>query len=93
MSTLYRTLAILEEAGIVSPHFVTRGVARYELAEWLMGHHHHLVCVNCSKVEDINVPEAFEDQVHALVVDISSAASFVPTNHALEIEGLCRDCA
>lgn len=93
VSTLYRTLSTLEEVGIVSPHFVTKGVARYELAEWLMGHHHHLVCTNCSTVLDIDVPAEYEAQVHALVEDISAGESFTPANHALEIEGLCKDCA
>ena len=93
VSTLYRTLSTLEDAGVVCPHFVTKDFTRYELAEWLMGHHHHLVCTNCERVEDIDVPEAYEAQVHTLVEDISAGASFTPTNHALEIEGLCKDCA
>lgn len=92
-SSLYRTLTTLEEADIISPHFVTKGVARYELSEWLMGHHHHLVCIDCGRVEDVDVPEPFEAQVHDLVEHISATASFTPSNHALEIEGRCRDCA
>lgn len=92
VSTLYRTLSILEEANVVRPHFVTKGVSRYELSEWLSGHHHHLVCTNCAKVEDIDVPEVFETQVHTLVESLSAEASFTPTNHVLEIEGLCKEC-
>ena len=93
LSSLYRTLAVLEEAEVVVPHLSTKGTARYELAEWLAGHHHHLVCVDCGRVEDIDVPEQFEAQVHHLGGAISSQASFTATNHALEIEGRCNKCA
>jgi Fe2+ or Zn2+ uptake regulation protein len=93
LSTLYRTLAVLEESDVVVPHFATKSLARYELAEWLTGHHHHLVCIDCGQVEDVDVPEQYEAQVDALVVAISSEISFVATSHALEIEGRCARCA
>ena len=93
LSSLYRTLAVLEEADVVVPHLSTKGVARYELAEWLAGHHHHLVCVECGRVDDVDVPERYEAQVHDLVDSLASEASFTATNHALEIEGLCSLCA
>ena len=93
VSSLYRTLSVLEEADVVVPHLSTKGVARYELAEWLAGHHHHLVCVECGRVEDIDVPERYEAQVHDLVGSLASRASFTAINHALEIEGMCSECA
>lgn len=92
LSSLYRTLAVLEDAEIVAPHFGARGLTRYELAEWIKGHHHHFVCVECGDVEDIDVPRAVEQRVGALVSEISEMASFAPTSHVLEIEGKCRRC-
>jgi Fur family transcriptional regulator, ferric uptake regulator len=93
VSSLYRTLSILEEAGVVVPHLATKGLARYELSEWLTGHHHHLVCTECGRVEDIDVPPKYEAQVHKLVDAIASGVAFTATNHALEIEGRCARCA
>ncbi|MGI9649432.1 MAG: Fur family transcriptional regulator [Acidimicrobiia bacterium] len=93
LSSLYRSLAILEEAGVVIPHHGARTLTRYELAEWLAGHHHHLVCIVCGSVEDVEIPRRHEAEVRGLVDDISAAASFVPINHALEIEGRCVKCA
>ncbi|MDH4116548.1 MAG: transcriptional repressor [Acidimicrobiia bacterium] len=93
LSSLYRTLAVLEDAGIVSPHFGARGVTRYELAEWLRGHHHHLICVDCGSVDDVAVPSDLETEVRRLVDDIGMLAEFAPVNHALEIEGRCARCA
>lgn len=93
LSTLYRTLSVLEHTGIVIPHFANKSLARYELAEWLTGHHHHLVCLECGQVDDVDVPHEYESQVDELVLAISSTVSFLPKNHALEIEGRCVRCA
>lgn len=92
LSSLYRSLAVLEEAGIVTPHFSSQGT-RYELAEWLMGHHHHLVCLNCGMVEDIEVTDSIENELLAIVSNVGSRSKFTPTDHSLEIEGVCASCA
>ncbi len=92
LSSIYRSLAVLEEAGVISPHYSTKGVTRYELAEWLMGHHHHLVCLECGQVEDIEIASEIEKQLEAIVERIGRDVSFAPRDHALEIEGLCSQC-
>lgn len=92
LSSLYRSLAILEEAGVVVPHHGARAVTRYELAEWLAGHHHHLVCVVCGSVEDVTVTDSEEEKLEDLVERVSRAAGFEPVDHALEIEGKCARC-
>lgn len=93
LSSLYRTLAVLEESEVLIRHFGTRGLTRYELAEWLTGHHHHLVCVGCGTVDDVDVPPAYEDEVRRLVDKIAAQVSFVPSGHILEIEGRCSRCS
>lgn len=92
LSSIYRSLAVLEEAGVISPHYSTKGVTRYELAEWLMGHHHHLVCIECGQVEDIEIATEIETQLEEIVESIGKEVSFAPRDHALEIEGLCSRC-
>src|SRR5919106_1393791 len=51
-SSVYRNLALLEQAKAV--HRITGGgdFARYELAEDLTQHHHHLICSSCGTVQD-----------------------------------------
>ena len=93
MSSLYRSLAVLEDAGVLAPHFSSPGLTRYELAEWLRGHHHHLVCIDCGQVQDLPANEAIEDRLQEIVAAVASTASFTETNHALEIEGHCAQCA
>jgi Fe2+ or Zn2+ uptake regulation protein len=93
LSSLYRTLAILEETGVAVHHLAARGPTRYELAEWLTGHHHHLVCVECGSVSDVEMPEKEEESLRRLVSEIARRNDFTPTDHALEIEGRCSECS
>lgn len=91
LSSLYRSLAVLEGAGVVVHHSV-RGLTRYEPAEWLSGHHHHLVCTSCGRVEDLEVSPVDERRMALLVGAIAARAGFSPGGHTLEIEGRCRSC-
>lgn len=93
LSSIYRSLAVLEEAGVVTPHLGTKGLTRFELAEWLAGHHHHLVCIDCGSVADVDIPASKEETVRGLVSEIAALASFEAIDHALEIEGRCARCA
>ena len=92
LSSLYRSLAVLEECGVIVPHFGTKGITRYEPAEWLTGHHHHVICMVCGTVEDIDVPSHYETKVRKLVDGISSLIGFEAASHTLEIEGRCGRC-
>lgn len=92
LSSLYRSLTVLEEAGVLTPHHGIRGVTRYELAEWAAGHHHHVVCGSCGTVDDIHLDAVIEAQLERLVSEITAALSFSPSGHALEVEGRCASC-
>jgi Fe2+ or Zn2+ uptake regulation protein len=92
VSSMYRTLSILEETDVLRKHHGPDGVARYELAEWLTGHHHHLVCVSCGAIEDIEVPRHAESELNAIVDSLGEDAGFRVLDHVLEIEGVCRSC-
>ncbi len=93
VSSVYRTLAVLESAGVVEPHHSAKGLTRYEIAEWLAGHHHHLVCERCGAVEDIELPPGLEGQLERLVGDVSGRAGFRASGHSLEVAGLCARCS
>jgi Fur family ferric uptake transcriptional regulator len=93
VSSIYRTLSVLEEAGVVAPHHSVKGITRYEIAEWLAGHHHHLVCIDCGAVEDIALPSGLESQLERLVGRVSKISAFTSTGHSLEVDGRCTRCA
>jgi Fe2+ or Zn2+ uptake regulation protein len=92
VSSVYRSLAVLEQAGVVEPHHGARGLTRYEMAEWLTGHHHHLVCESCGAVEDIELPRDLEKELERLVGQVSGLSSFAASGHALEVDGRCMRC-
>ena len=92
VSSVYRTLAVLEEAGVVEPHHSTKGITRYEIAEWLAGHHHHLICLECGAVEDFELPGGLEDELEGLVGRVSELSQFSASGHSLEVAGRCARC-
>lgn len=92
LSSIYRSLALLTQTGILTVHLATKGLARYELSEWLIGHHHHLVCTECGSVEDVDATPAHEALLREVVGSMTSVASFEPSSHALEIAGRCAQC-
>jgi Fur family ferric uptake transcriptional regulator len=92
MSSLYRSLTVLDEAGVLEKHHDADGLARFELAEWLTGHHHHLVCVDCGTVEDVQLDPPSEELLEGLARRVAEKAGYRQTGHNLEVEGLCRGC-
>ena len=92
LSSLYRTLAVLEQSRVLAKQHDGLGVARYELAEWLAGHHHHLVCDSCGEVRDVPVPPETEHIITNLVGRIAARAGYRATGHRIDIEGTCRAC-
>ena len=94
MSSVYRNLALLEEAGIVHRIVTTDEFARYELAEGLTAkHHHHLICVSCGKIEDFTASPQLEDSATSSLSKIAARAGFTVRSHRLDVLGVCRNCA
>lgn len=91
-SSAYRNLGVLEQAGVVHRLVTDEGFARFELAEDLTEHHHHLVCSTCGSVEDVAVPKSFERYVERSLVRAARRAGFSPADHRIDVIGTCRNC-
>ncbi len=91
-SSAYRNLAVLEQVGAVTRIATFGEHARFELAEDLMGHHHHLICTSCGRVDDFTVPDAVERTVDRALDAVVAPTGFVARSHRLDLLGLCVDC-
>lgn len=91
-SSVYRNLAVLEETGVVHRVHSSDDFARYELAEDLAGHHHHLICSACGSVADFTVSADVEDTLTNALDRVASATGFQPEHHRLDLVGLCDAC-
>lgn len=85
-ATVYNTLSLLVEAGLVRSVAFGDGITRYERIT-TTSNHHHLVCTRCGKVKEMKAAE--------LVGDILTKKnrSFEAAYYTLYIFGLCSRCA
>jgi Fur family ferric uptake transcriptional regulator len=86
-ATVYRTLVLLEECGILRRSLRGQGRAVYEEALG-RGPHNHIVCASCGRVE-----EFYEKEVERLQDEIAGRLGFQVTEHVNEIVGLCGECS
>ena len=87
LTTVYRTLQSLAEAGEVDVLRTSDGESVYRRCS-TGDHHHHLVCRSCGKAVEVEGP-AVEKWAEA----IASEHGFVNVAHTVEIFGTCADCA
>ncbi|MGH3040358.1 MAG: Fur family transcriptional regulator [Gaiellaceae bacterium] len=85
LATVYRTLGLLSEEGVIDALSHRPGELCYR---WCGdGHHHHLVCSSCHRVVELA-----ECELEPWLDRISEAHGFVTTGHRLEVSGLCEEC-
>jgi len=95
LTTVYRTLELLVDMGLVFKFDFGDKRARYELSQGPMSkkHHHHLVCTNCGRIIDYT---DFIDEEKELLrrteAGLSKKYNFKITNHLIQFYGLCEEC-
>jgi Fe2+ or Zn2+ uptake regulation protein len=91
-SSAYRNVSVLIDAGAARRVAGTDDHGRFELAEDLSGHHHHLVCSTCGKVADV-LPSARLERAFAEAARTAAGREdFAVTDHRFDLVGLCADC-
>jgi Fur family ferric uptake transcriptional regulator len=85
LTTVYRTLQALADAGEIDVLRTAEGEAVYRRCS--TGHHHHLVCRDCGRTVEVAGPavERWADRVAA-------EHGFADVSHTLEIFGTCGEC-
>ena len=85
ISTVYRTLELLNRLGLVTETDLGGGRVRYHPAD--KGHHHHLVCQECGKIIDLD-----ESVLSSLKDVLFREYKFSADLRHLAIFGRCADC-
>jgi len=96
LTSIYRTLDLLVQLGLINKFDFGDGRARYEMADGsrVGKHHHHLVCTGCGTIIDY---DDFIDEELKLLnkteEGLSSKFGFKITGHIVQFYGTCRRCA
>ncbi|MEK7874493.1 MAG: Fur family transcriptional regulator [Chloroflexota bacterium] len=84
-ATVFRTLKLLVELGVVCRVMLEGGRFRYRLS--YPDHHHHMVCLSCERVEDL-----VDGSLEATMRRVAQKSRFAAEGHWLEIYGRCSVC-
>ncbi|WP_069164320.1 Fur family transcriptional regulator [Nocardia altamirensis] len=86
LTTVYRTLQSLADAGMVDVLRIDSGESVYRQCS--TGHHHHLVCRHCGRTVEVEGPT-----VEAWAGSVAKEHGFTEVSHTVEVFGTCRSCA
>lgn len=87
MTTVYRTLPLLVDVGLLRLTLLSKGdEARYERC-FERDHHDHLLCTECGQVT-----EFYFETLETLQREIAEQLGFVLTSHVHELHGICKSC-
>ncbi len=84
-ATIYNTILLLIDAGLVRRNAFNNGTPRYERISGLTKHY-HLVCTKCGKIKEVKDPEI------DVLLNTRRYSKFHPLYADLYIHGLCSQC-
>ncbi|WMJ75846.1 MULTISPECIES: Fur family transcriptional regulator [unclassified Sedimentibacter] len=90
IATIYRTLQLFEEIGLVYKHNFDDGCSRYEILSPNSNEvhqHHHLLCKKCGRIIEVK-----EDLMNSLEEMIEKQYNFEILNHVVKFTGICDLC-
>ncbi len=85
-ATVYRTLDVLEECGLVRKMVMRNGKSYYE-SKIGNTHHQHMICIECNKIKEFP-GESLVDQLNMLC----EGMNFEVFCHDIKVHGICREC-
>jgi len=85
-ATVYNTLDLLQECGLVSKYRFAESSSRYEKA-FGRPSHHHLICLECG-----DIIEFVNDRLQRIQDDVCADKHFKPQSSSLQIFGTCAKC-
>lgn len=93
VSSAYRNLAVLCDAGVARRLSGADDLGRFELAEDVSGHHHHhLICSSCGTMADVSPSAKLERAVAEAAREAAEETGYEVKAHRVDLEGLCPAC-
>jgi len=92
-SSVYRNLAVFEAEGVVRRLAGIGDLARFELTEALVGHHHHLACQACGAMTDVQLPHDLERRLDQALTDLARSQGFTLRSREVDAVGVCQTCS
>jgi len=86
LATMYRTIPLLVESGMIKEAIHRQGNVTYERI-YGHKHHDHLVCVVCGRII-----EFFDEDLEKRKEEVCNIYGFEPTEHRLTVTGVCSEC-
>ncbi len=86
-SSVYRTLELLNDCGLLRKELLRDQVSHYEKTS-AEEHHDHMICNLCGRIIEFSSGE-----LEALQDKLCREQGFTPESHVLHIRGICRACA
>jgi len=88
LATVYRTIQLFEQIGLVSKLQLNDGCSRYEIVHSDERHmHHHLICNICNAVIEVE-----DDLLEQLEDKIKKQYKFKILDHSVKFYGICEEC-
>lgn len=88
LATVYRTLQLLSELGLIDKLNLDDGIVRYEIGDMDTKHrHHHLICEECGTIQGVE-----DDMLDALEEEFYTKYGFRVTDHIAKFYGVCKNC-
>lgn len=87
LATVYRTLELFQEVGLLREVQFDKGLTQYELRDSQDGHHHHLVCKHCGYPQEID--GIFPEKLLELITE---ETGFMITDYCCQFYGYCEKC-
>jgi len=86
-ATVYNTLELFQECGLISKYRFAESSSRYEKA-FGRPHHHHLICLQCG-----DILEFVNERLNKIQEEVCNSKDFTPHSSSLQIFGTCAKCA
>jgi len=92
LASVYRTIHVLLRLEVLRVIDAIGGEKRFELTDSLTAHHHHLICQDCGRIEDLEGCPLEERALRAVNRRVRRSRRFRIVQHELRLIGACADC-